>query len=272
MPEDEVLAWPYRQQRSADLDGDRSAEIVVLACDVSFSSQGAPLWEDGHRWALVIQDRRAATLAYAAFVPHGSVEVAVLQPSSEGRRDVLVQEHSRDRLRALTIGYAGEGRARSVSAAHYQVEAWLPAVATRPGIRFNPTTLTPGSRVGALVVRSVEARRAVDGSFVGSVRFEGELRLTGHRMAHHEPELGAVCFEADQGSAAALPRWPGDERRAWFCFENGEEAAALLERPGAIVIDRFTLHRGLSDEVNSARLRRIVPAHSAPPARDRTRL
>ena len=146
----EVLAWPYRQETSADLDGDRSAEVVILAADVSFSSAGVPLWEDGHRWALVIQDRDRPALAYAAFVPRGHVEAAVLQASSEGKREVLVQERTPERLRVLTLAYDGAGKIRSVSAAHDQVETWLPDA--RPGIRFDPGTLKPGARVGSLVL------------------------------------------------------------------------------------------------------------------------
>ena len=259
--EAEVLAWAFRQEASADLDGDGSAEVVILASDVSFSTAGVPLWEDGHRWALVIQDRDRPGLAYAAFVPRGRVEAAVLQPSSEGKREVLVQERTPERLRALTVGYDGPGKIRSVSAAHYQVGTWLPDA--RPGIRFDPHTLRPGARVGSLVVQSVEARRAVDGSWVGTARFAGELKVTGRRRPHPDPELGAVCFEVDEGSAAAIPRWAGDERRPWFCFDNAEEARRLLPhtaadaRPVTAVVDGFAIHRGLSDEVNSAHLVRV---------------
>ena len=51
--EAEVLAWPYRHETSADLDGDGSTERVILAADVSMSSAGVPLWEDGHRGAAI---------------------------------------------------------------------------------------------------------------------------------------------------------------------------------------------------------------------------
>ncbi len=259
--EAEVLAWPYRQETSADLDGDGSAEVVILAADVSFSTAGVPLWEDGHRWAVVIQDRDRPGLAYAAFVPRGRVEAAVLQPSSEGKREVLVQERTPERTRALTLAYDAPGKIRSVSAAHYQVETWLPDA--RPGIRFDPGTLRPGARVGSLVVQGVEARRAVDGSWVGTARFAGELKLTGRRRPHRDPELGAVCFEADEASAAALPRWPADTRLPWFCFDDAEAARRLLPdaaaeaHPLTAIVDGFTIHRGLSDEVNAAHLVRV---------------
>jgi len=265
----EALGWRYRQETAADLNGDGSKERVVLASDVSVSATGVALWEDGHRWALVIQDRGAAMLGYAAFVPRGFVEAAILQPSAEGERQVLVQERSPDQLRALTVSYLPAG-VRSVSAAHYQIESWLPGAtvrsgksAERPGIRFDPVTLEPGSRVGSLRVESIERRRAVDGTWVGMVRFSGELTLEGPTLAHPESDVRAVCFEAGVESAAFMPRWSGDERRPWFCLENLEEASRLLAPPGVeraatIVVDGFTIHRGLSDEVNSARLIRVL--------------
>jgi hypothetical protein len=89
-----------------------------------------------------------------------------------------------------------------------------------------------------------------------------------HAVRQFDSHSHAVCFEADSASAASLPRWEGDERRPWFCFENGAAAAKLLgapeeERDAPIVIDRFTIHRGLSDQVNSARLVRVVNSSSS---------
>ncbi len=99
----------------------------------------------------------------------------------------------------------------------------------------------------------------MDGSWVGMARFEGTLELDGRTMPHFEPDVRAVCFEADSASAARMPRWSGDERRPWLCFENGDDARTRLgdpsaRRPARVRIDRFTIHRNLSDAVNSARL------------------
>ena len=142
----------------------------------------------------------------------------------------------------------------------------LPAVAPRPGIRFNPATLTKGTSVGALVLDSIIVRQTVvDSTHVGMAHFRGEIRLSGWTMRHPDPDASRVitCFEADSSSAARLPRWKGDERRPWFCFSNRAEAAQALGPPSegipaTIVVDQFTIHRGLSDEVNSARFIRLV--------------
>lgn len=142
----------------------------------------------------------------------------------------------------------------------------LPLVAPRPGIRFNPATLRKGASVGALVLDSIIVRQAVvDSAYVGMARFRGEIQLTGWTMRHPDPDAYRVftCFEADSSSAARLPRWRGDERRPWFCFSNRAEAAQSLGPPSegvpaAIVVDQFTIHRTMSDEVNSARFLRLA--------------
>jgi hypothetical protein len=136
----------------------------------------------------------------------------------------------------------------------------------RTGIRFDPAALRPGSTVGELVAESVEARTTpIDSTYVGTARFRGEIELSGQTLRHPEADMQAVaiCFEADALSAARLPRWQGDERRPWFCFTNEGEARRAIGPPSegvgvTVVIDRFTIHRGLTDEVNSARLVRVV--------------
>jgi hypothetical protein len=126
-----AAAWAYRKEVSADLDGDGSPERVVIAADVVVSPRGLPLWEDGHRWAVYAESSTGErTLLYAAFVPQGFAEAAVTVADAQARRHVLVQERTRDQLRALEVEYAGPGRARSRSAAYYQIGEWLPGSAS----------------------------------------------------------------------------------------------------------------------------------------------
>ncbi|WP_420126304.1 hypothetical protein [Longimicrobium sp.] len=123
--------WAYRRELSADLDGDGQPERLVIVSDVEVRPDSVALWEDGHRWAvLAMNSTGAATLLYAAFVPNGFAEAAVLQPDDQGRRRVLVQERTPQQLRSLEIEYHGPGDARSSSTAHYQVESWLPGSAS----------------------------------------------------------------------------------------------------------------------------------------------
>jgi hypothetical protein len=120
--------------------------------------------------------------------------------------------------------------------------------------------------VGVLVVDTIAAGgNVVDSTLVGMARFRGRLELVGRVMPHPDDDLRgeSVCFEAGEESAARMPRWLHDERRSWFCFSNPGEAASALGRAAGgraageanatIVVDDFTIQRGLSDEVNSAR-------------------
>jgi hypothetical protein len=127
----------------------------------------------------------------------------------------------------------------------------------RPGIQFDPAETKRGARIGSLTVAEIIAQRAIDSSWVGSASFTGELNLDGALMRHPDSDVHDVCFEADSVSAAKMPRWARDERRAWFCFTNTEEARRILAADSGqarIVVDRFRIERNLSDAVNSARL------------------
>ena len=169
---------------------------------------------------------------------------------------------------ALVLASCGEAprEKRATNDATVESAAVSPAESAQSGIRFDPVTLRPGERVGDLVADTVAFRTALaDSTLVGIARFSGEIQLTGQTMRHPDADLRhtEMCFEADSTSATRLPRWPGDERRPWFCFVNRDAAVRALRGPSegiaaSIVIDQFTIHRGLSDEVNSARLVRVV--------------
>jgi hypothetical protein len=167
---------------------------------------------------------------------------------------------------ALALLLASCGEARQIDSSDNDV-APDTAIASqtepaRPGIRFDPAALQPGERVGELVADSISARRTiVDSTHVGVAWFTGQIELTGWTMLHPDADLRdvAVCFEADEASAARMPRWEHDERRPWFCFTNRDDAQRMLgppsdRVPATIVIEQFTIYRGLTDEVNSARL------------------
>ena len=76
----------------------------------------------------------AASVGYF-LAPHGRVVLLEreAQPGyhSTGRSAALFMEsYGTPQVRALTIAYEGPDQARSVSAAYYQLESWLPGSAT----------------------------------------------------------------------------------------------------------------------------------------------
>jgi len=124
----DALTWRHRETTEVDLNGDGTVERLVVAADVQLSDSGAPLWEDGHRWAVFVADAPQPTLLYGAFVPNGHAEAAILNRGADGSAHVLVYERTPSRTRALVIAYEAPGRARAVSEANYQVERWVRAL------------------------------------------------------------------------------------------------------------------------------------------------
>lgn len=241
-------------------DGDSAAARLIdsdgFAIDASWRRVADSIVVRGANDFVTIEMR----LRVADSVAHGSMHAssdAALERDSAGKL--------REFRRNSTIRLARAACDSTPNPAGVAAIDVLPEVAPRPGIRFNPATLRKGTSVGALVLDSITVRQAVvDSTHVGVAHFRGEIRLSGWTMRHPDPDAGRVtCFEADSSSAARLPRWKGDERRPWFCFSNRAEAARALGPPSegvpaTIVVDQFTIHRGMSDEVNSARFLRVV--------------
>jgi hypothetical protein len=130
--------------------------------------------------------------------------------------------------------------------------------------RFDPAVARRGDTVAELVIDSIQRERALSGEWVGSARFAGTVLLSGRTFRHPDgDDYPFPCFEADSASARRLPRWAGDERRPWFCFENASAAKTMFggaggDRRATIRVDRFTIYRNLSDAVNQARLIEVV--------------
>lgn len=128
---------------------------------------------------------------------------------------------------------------------------------------FDPARVRVGDTIAGLRVDSADVRRAIHGDWIGSVRFAGEVRLSGAYQPHPSEEVDALCFFVAEEHRARLPRFPADARRPWFCFANQEEARTLLRPPpdsgrAEIVVDRFIYHFAHTDVVNEARLLRVL--------------
>ena len=128
-----AVAWPVQRGQMADLDGDGVDERLVVASDVMPGPDGAPAWEDGHRWAVwVVEPRTDAagdsvrTQLYGAFVPTGRADVYVTAPPVGEPLGVLVLERGGTRVATHVVRYHGPADARSVSSATYPVLPRVP--------------------------------------------------------------------------------------------------------------------------------------------------
>ena len=76
----------------------------------------------------------------------------------------------------------------------------------------------------------------------GFKHYKGKVTLTGTYSRNLDPDNleykgDGICFEPDQKSSAHIPRPKGDERIAWFCFSNFEQAKKTFKLPDTIKKD-----------------------------------
>jgi hypothetical protein len=130
---------------------------------------------------------------------------------------------------------------------------------------LDPATIKIGDTLGGLRVAHVDISKAAeDMGYVGDVRFDGEVTISGDRMTHPDfPDVKEVCMTVDSASATRLPRFPGDGRRRWLCFENRDAAARQVGEAGTrgaltVVIDRYQTVRHFTDAYDTATFVRLV--------------
>lgn len=133
---------------------------------------------------------------------------------------------------------------------------------------FDPAQVQPGDRVLDLEVTRVDVSQLEPGNrYVGTVTFEGEVTVSGTYVGYTPPGMEETgeslpCFKVDESSADQLPRFPEDERNAWFCFDNPEVVQQTLgepaDQPVTIVIDNFEYAYIPSDVTNQAIFIRVA--------------
>jgi len=103
--------WAYQQRVTADIDGDGTDETAVLISDVQLNARGQPLWEDGHRWQVYVQEPDGAvTRLYARFLPNGKLTAELVAPPSGTGLWLMLLEQTPDHIGVYEFRYRGPNR------------------------------------------------------------------------------------------------------------------------------------------------------------------
>lgn len=125
---DTASAWAYRTTLVADLDDDAVPERLILASDVYVTDDGEPMWEDGHRWAVYVEeDDGKRTLVYGAFVPLGTVDAGIAVADPPNGRRIVILERGPTRARLLVAAYDGPGLSRAIGGTGADIQTWAGA-------------------------------------------------------------------------------------------------------------------------------------------------
>jgi hypothetical protein len=124
--------WRYQQRVSADLNGDGVAEQAVLISDVSLDGRGRPLWEDGHRWQVYVEDASGTrTRLYARFLPNGKLTASLTSVSDTTPPRILLLEQTRQSIGLHEIAYRGPGKAFIASSTVHELDIARPFSGSR---------------------------------------------------------------------------------------------------------------------------------------------
>lgn len=102
--------WAYQQKASVDFDADGELETAVLISDVTLDARGTPLWEDGHRWQVYVDEPTGErTYVYRQFLPNGKLTADVVRRES-GTRTLLLVARTPQSVSVHEVKYSGPQR------------------------------------------------------------------------------------------------------------------------------------------------------------------
>ena len=114
--------WKYQQRVSVDFDADGQLETAVLISDVAMDAAGMPLWEDGHRWQLYVDEPTGErTYVYRQFLPNGSLTADVVRRES-GTRTLLLVARTPQSIQMYEVKYSGPQRIVLMNALERPIE------------------------------------------------------------------------------------------------------------------------------------------------------
>ncbi|HET6361107.1 MAG TPA: hypothetical protein VFH11_03520 [Gemmatimonadota bacterium] len=92
----------------AELDGDEGLEAVEFLVDVELGTDGKPLWEDGHRWVVLVRDGAGEDRLVDEFVPQGRLTGWVVEPEQGNPFVVVLRESGTAGIEMRTFRHAGQ--------------------------------------------------------------------------------------------------------------------------------------------------------------------
>ena len=114
--------WAYQQKVSVDFDADGQLETAVLISDVTVDARGRPVWEDGHRWQVYVEEPTGErTYVYRQFLPNGSLIADVVRRES-GTRTLLLVARTPQAVNLYEVKYSGPQRIVLMNAIERRIE------------------------------------------------------------------------------------------------------------------------------------------------------
>lgn len=115
--------WLYAHRASADFDADGQMETAVIISDVTLGDDGNPIWEDGHRWQVYVEEPDGErTYVFRQFLPWGRLTAEVVRRES-GSRTLLLVARTRERISVYEVRYSGPQRLVMLNTLDRAVEA-----------------------------------------------------------------------------------------------------------------------------------------------------
>ena len=115
--------WAYSQRAAVDFDADGQLETAVLTSDVTLDARGNPLWEDGHRWQVYVDEPTGErTYVFRQFLPNGSLTADVVRRES-GTRTLLLVARTPQHVSVYEVKYSGPQRIVLMNSIERPIEA-----------------------------------------------------------------------------------------------------------------------------------------------------
>ena len=92
---------------SHDVDGDGAVEHVILHAQVERDAAGRLLWEDAHRWLLLLRDGGATYPLVDRLIPFGTVRFSIVVGEGAASPRIVAERHDRNGIAVESFTWDG---------------------------------------------------------------------------------------------------------------------------------------------------------------------